>query len=130
MIYTAIYNQHFLNVYATVELLFFREASSWVVWASLTLLLLITVVACCFIVMNYYQKVSLKLNRGSFFFRINHISNSHLLLHCTCWQWHSLVVQCRCCKIPKQQDLLIPLCLDIKWTMVTGMSHRLYLSAR
>ena len=84
MIYTAIYRQHILNAYATVELLFFREASSWVVWASLTLLSLITVVACCFIIMNYYQKVSLKLNHGSFFLKMDHISNYSYWVGCSC----------------------------------------------
>ena len=67
MIYTATYRQHISNVYAPVEFLFFLEASSWVVWASLTLLSLINVVASCFIAMNYHQKISLKLNLGSFF---------------------------------------------------------------
>ena len=74
MIYTAIYRQHISNAYATVELLFFCKASSWVVWASLTLLALITVVACCFIVMNDNQKVSLNLNNGAFLTRMNHFT--------------------------------------------------------
>ena len=83
MIYTAINRQHISNVYAAVELLFFREASSWVVWASLTLLSLITVVACCFIVMNYYQNVSLELNHGPFFQRMSQISIYSLWDHLT-----------------------------------------------
>ena len=85
------------------------------------------------LLLNYVDpKLSIftRTQKGAFFQRMSQISNSHLLLHCTCWQSHSLVVQCRCWKIPKQQDLLIPACLDIKWTMVAGMNHRLYLSVR
>ena len=82
MIYTAIYKQHVSNVCVIVELLFFRKASSWVMWASLTLLSLITVVACYYIIMNYYQKVSLKLNRGSLFLRMGHIYNYSYWVGC------------------------------------------------
>ena len=44
IIYTTTYRQHISNAYVKVELLFFLEESSWVVWASFTLLSLINVV--------------------------------------------------------------------------------------
>ena len=78
MIYTTICKQHISSVYAKVELLFFRETSIWVVWASLTLLALITVVACCIIVISYHQGVSLKLNSGSFLSRMGLVSKYNL----------------------------------------------------
>ena len=100
MIYTATYRQHITNIYTTVELLFFHEVSNWVVWASLTLLSLINVVVCCFIVMNYYQKISLKLNRGSFLSIMGHISNYSYCVGCSC-------IYC-CCLVATPIYVLFP----------------------
>ena len=104
MIYTAIYRQHISNVYATVELLYFCKASSWAVCASLTLLALITVVACCFIVMNYYQKVSLNLNNGAFLTRMNHISKYTYWVGCSCVYCCCLAADSELCFMSKYQE--------------------------